>query len=69
MVIYHNHENIKGRKHIKKPIIVGKSKFDGPEKYMYYHAAVKHGNDDISQPSIHESYKPGYKNIELNGSK
>ena len=55
----------KRQKYIKKQsIIVGNQKFDGP-KNMYYHAAVKHGNDDLSQPSIHKQYKPGYKNIEL----
>ena len=62
----HDLENVRDRKYIKKQsIIVGNQKFDGPEKYMYYHAAVKHGNDDLSQPSIHKQYKPGYKNIEL----
>ena len=62
----HDHENARDRKYIKKQsIIVGNQKFDGPEKYMYYHAAVKYGNDDLSQPSIHKQYKPGYKNIEF----
>ena len=51
---------------IKKSIVVGDDKFDGPEKFMYYHAAIKHGDIDISKPSIHDQYKPGYKEIELN---
>ncbi len=50
---------------IKKSIVVGDDKFDGPEKFMYYHAAIKHGDIDISKPSIHDQYKPGYKEIEL----
>ena len=47
----HSRDNILDRKKIKKKsIVVGDAKFDGPEKYMYYHAAVKHGNIDISKP-------------------
>ena len=62
----HNNIDLLDRKKIKKKsIVVGDAKFDGPEKYMYYHAAVKHGNIDISEPSIHKQYRPGYKDIEL----
>ncbi len=49
----------------KKSIEVGDAKYDGPEKYMYYHAAVKHGDIDVNKPSRFKSYKPDYKRIEL----
>ena len=49
----------------KKSIQVGEAKYDGPEKYMYYHAAVKHGDVDVNKPSRFRSYKPDYKRIEL----
>ena len=49
----------------KKSIVVGEAKYDGPEKYMYYHAAVKHGAIDVNKPSRFNSYKPDYKRIEL----
>ena len=49
----------------KKSIEVGDAKYDGPEKYMYYHAAVKHGDIDVEKPSRFKSYKPDYKRVEL----
>ena len=49
----------------KKSIAVGDAKYDGPEKYMYYHAAVKHGDIDVEKPSRFKAYKPDYKRIEL----
>ena len=52
-------------KNTKKSITVGDAKYDGPEKMMYYHAAVKHGSIDVTQPSNFKAYKPGYKEIEL----
>ncbi len=58
-------EILERKKNKKKSIVVGDAKFDGPEKYMYYHAAVKHGNINLSEPSIHKQYRPGYKDIEL----
>ena len=50
---------------IRDSIIVGDAKYDGPEKYMYYHAAIKHGDIDVNQPSRFNSYKPDYKRVEL----
>ena len=49
----------------KKSIEVGDAKYDGPEKYMYYHAAVKHGDIDVEKPSRFKAYKPDYKRVEL----
>ena len=49
----------------KKSIEVGDAKYDGPEKYMYYHAAVKHGDIDVNKPSRFKAYKPDYKRVEL----
>lgn len=50
----------------KNSIQVGEAKYDGPEKYMYYHAAVKHGDIDVNKLSRFRSYKPDYKRVELN---
>jgi len=62
--IENNQSSFKTKKP-KKSIVVGESKYDGPEKYMYYHAAVKHGAIDVNKPSRFNSYKPDYKRIEL----
>ena len=62
--IENNHSSFITKKP-KKSIIVGEAKYDGPEKYMYYHAAVKHGDIDVNKPSRFNSYKPDYKRIEL----
>ena len=60
-----NNESTYKPKKSKKSIIVGDAKYDGPEKYMYYHAAIKHGDVDVDKPSRFRSYKPDYKRIEL----
>ena len=62
--IENNQSSFKTKKP-KKSIVVGEAKYDGPEKYMYYHAAVKHGAIDVNKPSRFNSYKPDYKRIEL----
>jgi hypothetical protein len=62
--IENNQSSFKTKKP-KKSIVVGEAKYDGPEKYMYYHAAVKHGDIDVNKPSRFNSYKPDYKRIEL----
>ena len=62
--IENNQSSLKTKKP-KKSIVVGEAKYDGPEKYMYYHAAVKHGDIDVNKPSRFNSYKPDYKRIEL----
>ena len=60
-----NNQSISLKNKAKKSIIVGDAKYDGPEKYMYYHAAIKHGDIDVNQPSRFNSYKPDYKRVEL----
>jgi len=51
---------------IKKPIIVGDAKYDGPEKISYYHAAIRNGNIDINKPSRFREYRSGYRGVEYN---
>ena len=51
---------------IKKSIIVGDVKYDGPEKISYYHAAIRNGNVDINKPSRFREYKSGYRDVEFN---
>ena len=60
-----NNESTHKPKKSKKSIIVGDAKYDGPEKYMYYHAAIKHGDVDVNKPSRFRSYKSDYKRVEL----
>ena len=62
--IENKYNSIKPDKSKKKSIVVGDAKYDGPEKFMYYKAAVKHGDVDLNKPSRFNSYKPGYKEIE-----
>ena len=62
-----NNSTYKSKKS-KKSITVGDARYDGPEKYMYYHAAVKHGSIDVNKPSRFNSYKPDYKRLELEKS-
>ena len=40
-------------------------KYDGPEKYSYYLASIKHGGDDVNSEPKFGRYKPGYKEVEL----
>ena len=40
-------------------------KYDGPEKYSYYLASIKHGGDNVNSEPKFGRYKPGYKEIEL----
>ena len=42
-----NNQSISLKNKAKISIIVGDAKYDGPEKYMYYHAAIKHGDVDV----------------------
>ena len=62
--IENKYNSIKPDKSKKKSIVVGDAKYDGPEKFMYYKAAVKHGDVDLNKPSRFNRYKPGYKEIE-----
>ena len=41
-------ESVNSSPLIKKSIIVGDAKYDGPEKISYYHAAIRNGNIDIN---------------------
>ena len=40
-------------------------KYDGPEKYSYYLASIKHGGEDVNSEPKFGRYKPGYKEVEL----
>ena len=48
-----------------KSIIENGVKYDGPEKYSYYLASIKHGGDDVNSEPKFGRYKPGYKEVEL----
>ena len=58
-------DNLEIKPKSKFSIKVDDAKYEGPEKFMYYHAAVKHGDVDINIPSRFNSYKPDYKRVEL----
>ena len=40
-------------------------KYDGPEKYSYYLASIKHGGEDVNSEPKFGRYNPGYKYVEL----
>ncbi|MEQ8924528.1 MAG: T9SS type A sorting domain-containing protein [Fulvivirga sp.] len=56
-------------KPIKKSITVGETQYDGPEKYAYYHSAVRAGQADLSVPLKYPQYGPNYKVKELINAK
>ncbi|MTI41990.1 T9SS type A sorting domain-containing protein [Fulvivirga lutimaris] len=49
----------------KKSIVVNGRTYDGPEKYAYYQAAIRAGQEDLDAPFKHPQYKFDYKNQEL----
>ena len=59
-------ESVNSSPLIKKSIIVGDAKYDGPEKISYYHAAIRNGNVDINKPSRFREYRSGYRDVEFN---
>ena len=59
-------ESVNSSPLIKKSIIVGDAKYDGPEKISYYHAAIRNGNIDINKPSRFREYRSGYRGVEYN---
>ncbi|QSE97994.1 VPS10 domain-containing protein [Fulvivirga lutea] len=52
-------------KTVKKSITVGETRYDGPEKFAYYHSAVRAGQDDLNQPLEYPQYEPNHKIKEL----
>ena len=45
----------------KKSIVVNGHKYDGPEKYIYYHQAIRTGQTDIENIDQSKFYKHGYQ--------
>ena len=43
---------------VKKPIVVGNKKYEGPDKIMYIFEGRKHGDIDLSKPSRFGVYPP-----------
>ena len=43
---------------VKKPIVVGSKKYEGPDKIMYIFEGRKHGDIDLSKPSRFGIYPP-----------
>lgn len=49
----------------KKSLIVNGKRYDGPEKFAYYQAAVRAGQADLEAPLKYPQYRPFQKSAEL----
>lgn len=58
-------ESIATRPTEKKPLIVNGKRYDGPEKFAYYQAALRAGQVDLEAPAKYPQYKSRYRSVEL----
>ncbi|HNP18333.1 MAG TPA: T9SS type A sorting domain-containing protein [Fulvivirga sp.] len=53
----------------KKSLIVSNHRYDGPEKFAYYHSAIRAGQEDVTAHLIYPQYEAFYKKGELQRAK